>query len=83
MDKPVYTFRKNHNETVRASIRKHQGREFIDLRVWAEKETGHCEFVPTRKGICLDAYTFSEFKRGVMALEKELARLGLLETKET
>ncbi|MCH7921590.1 MAG: transcriptional coactivator p15/PC4 family protein [Nitrospinae bacterium] len=83
MDKPVYTFRKNHNETVRASIRKHQGREFIDLRVWAEKETGHCEFVPTKKGLMLSVYVLPELKKAVLALEREVSRLGLLETKET
>lgn len=75
----IYSFRKNHKEEVRLGLRKFEGRSFFDIRVFVEKETGHCEFLPTRKGICLDAYTFPEFKRAVMALEKELARLGLLE----
>ena len=83
MDKLVYTFRKSHTEEVRASIREYQGREFIDIRAFVEKEAGHSEFVPTRKGLTLNVYVFPEFKQAVMALEKELARLGLLEAEET
>ncbi len=75
----IYSFRKNPTEEVRVSLRKYEGRQFFDIRVFVEKETGHCGFLPTKKGIRLDAYIFPEFKRAVIALEKELARMGLLE----
>lgn len=79
MDQTVYVLRKGHDEEVRLSIRKYQGRQFFDIRVFVEKPSGHLEFTATQKGVCLDAYTFSEFKKGVMALEQELVRRGLLE----
>ena len=79
MDKPIYTFRKNHNEEVRASIRTFEGRSFINLQVWAEKDTGHLEFLRTSRGLTLSAYVLSELKAAVLALEKELIERGLLE----
>ncbi len=81
-DTITYSFRKNHDEEVRVSIREYQGRQYFDIRVFVEKETGHCEFLPTKKGIRLDAYTFPEFKRAVLALEDELRQRGLLEAEE-
>ena len=75
----IYSFRKNPTEEVRVSLRKYEGRYFFDLRVFEEKPSGFCEFLPTKKGVCLDAYIFPEFKRAVLALEKELIRRGLLE----
>ncbi len=79
MDKPIYIFRKNHNEEVRASIRKFEGREYLDLRVWTEKESGRAEFSPTKKGLTLSVYVLPELKKAVLALEREVSRLGLLE----
>ena len=75
----IYSFRKNALEEVRLRLRKFRGRQYFDIRVFVEKSSGHCEFTATQKGVCLDAYTFSEFKKGVMALEQELVRRGLLE----
>ena len=83
MDKTVFTFRKNDNEEVRASVRTFKGRSYISLQVWAEEESGHAEFSPTRKGLTLSCYVLPELKKAVLALEKELIRRGLLETKET
>lgn len=78
MDKPVYTFRKNDNEEVRASIRVFKGRPYFSLQVWAEKESGHAEFSPTKKGLTLSCYVLPELKKAVLALEEELIRQGLL-----
>lgn len=75
----IYSFRKNPTEEVRLRLRKFQGRLFFDIRVFVEKPSGHLEFTATQKGVCLDAYTFREFKKGVEALEKELIKRGLLE----
>ena len=83
MDKPVYIFRKNHNEEVRASIRKFKDRIYVDLRVWLERDNGHAEFSPTKKGLTLSVYVLPELKAAVQALEDELKQRGLLETKET
>ncbi len=82
MEKTVYIFRKNANEEVRASIRKFKNRIYVSLAVWAEKDTGHLEFLRTTKGLTLSAYVLPELKKAVMALEEELARLGLLEAEE-
>ena len=79
MDKPTYIFRKNATEEVRASIRTFEGRSYINLEVWAEKDTGHLEFLQTTKGISLSVYVLPELKRAVLALEKELIERGLLE----
>jgi len=79
MDKPIFTFRKNATEEVRASIRTFEGRSFINLQVWAEKDTGHLEFLRTPKGLSLSVYILPELKKAVLALEKEASRLGLLE----
>ena len=79
MDKTVYTFRKNATEEVRASIRKFKDHIYLDLRAWAEKESGHAEFKPTPKGLSLSVYVLPELKRAVLALEREVARMGLLE----
>ena len=72
MDKPIFVFRKSATEEVRASIRKFKDRTYIDLRVWVEKESGHAEFSPTKKGITLSVYVLPELKKAVLALEDEL-----------
>ena len=79
MDKAIYTFRKNHNEEVRASIRTFEGHSFINFQVWTEKDAGHLEFLRTAKGLSLSVYVLPELKRAVLALEREVSRLGLLE----
>ena len=79
MDKTVYTFRKNATEEIRASIRTFEGRSYINLQVWAEKDTGHLEFLRTTKGITLFVYVLPELRKAVLALEREVSRLGLLE----
>lgn len=79
MEKTVYVLRKGHDEEVRLRLRKFRGRQYFDIRVFVEKPSGHLEFTATQRGVCLDAYTFSEFKKGVLALEEELIERGLLE----
>ena len=82
MDKLVYAIRKDHDSEVRLRLRKFRGRQYFDIRVFVEKPSGHCEFTATQKGVCLDAFSFPEFKKGVEALERELVRLGLLEAEK-
>ena len=79
MDQLVYAIRKDHDSEVRLRLRKFRGRLFFDIRVFVEKPSGHLEFTATPKGVCLDAYTFREFKKGVLILEEELIKRGLLE----
>ncbi len=81
MDQTVFTFRKNATEEVRASIRKFKDRTYVDLRVWVERDNGHAEFSPTKKGLTMSVYVLPELKKAVLALEKEASRLGLLEPK--
>lgn len=80
MDKTVYTFRKNATEEVRASIRTFKDQTYIDLRAWVERDNGHAEFSPTKKGLTMSVYVLPELKKAVLALEKEASRLGLLES---
>ena len=64
------------------SLRKYEGRYFFDLRVFEEKPSGFCEFVPTKKGVCLDAYIFPELKRAVEKLEAAMIEAGLLDPED-
>ena len=82
MDKTVYTFRKNATEEVQASIRKFKDRTYVDLRVWVERDNGHAQFTPTKKGLTLSCYVLPELKKAIQALEDELARRGLLEAEK-
>ena len=79
MDKPIFTFRKNATEEVRASIRKFEGRAYVDLRVWVERDNGHAEFSPTKKGLTLSVFVLPQLKEAILALEEEVIRRGLLE----
>ena len=78
MDEVIYKFRKNSREEVRVSIRKFEGRDYLDIRAWVEKESGHGEFTPTRKGLTLSIYVLPELLKGMNALEEELVQRGLL-----
>lgn len=78
----IYSFRKNALEEVRLRFRKFRGRQYFDIRVFVEIPSGHAEFTATQRAICLDAYTFPEFKKGMLALEEELIRQGLLEAEK-
>ena len=82
MDKAVYTFRKNATEEIRASLRKFKDHTYIDLRAWVERDNGHAEFTPTKKGLTLSCYVFPELKKAILALEEELIRRGLLEAEK-
>ena len=74
MDKIVYTFRKNATEEIRASLRKFKDRAYVDLRVWVERDNGHAEFSPTKKGLTLSCYVLPELKKAVQALEDGLIK---------
>jgi hypothetical protein len=77
--KIIYKFRKNHDEEIRVSIRKYEDRDFIDIRAFVEKETGHAEFVATKKGLTLSIFVFPELKRAIEKLEAVLVGEGLLD----
>jgi hypothetical protein len=77
--KIIYKFRKNHDEEIRVSISKYGGRDLIDIRAFVEKEGGHAEFIPTRKGLTLNVYVFPELKRAIEKLEAVLVGEGLLD----
>lgn len=71
MAKVVYTWNKNANEEVRASITEFKGYDLIDLRVWIENKDG--EIIPTKTGLTLGVCQLLELKKAVEALEKALA----------
>ena len=79
MDQTIYKFRKNATEEVRIRLRKFEGRDYLDIRAWVEKESSHGEFTPTRKGLTLSIYVLPELLKGMNALGEELIQRGLLE----
>ena len=79
MDEIVYKLRKSATEEIRLRLRRYEGRDFVDIRVWFEKESGHAEFLPSKKGIMISVYVFPELMKGMKALEEELVQRGLLE----
>lgn len=63
---PVYAFRKNSREEVRASFSSFKGTDYVDLRVFAANAQG--ETVPTRKGLTVSRAMLPELGRAVAAL---------------
>ncbi len=50
----VGAFRKADGAEVRVSVQEYKGRRVVDVRVWYRPRQG-TEYVPTRKGITIDA----------------------------
>ena len=73
MSEPIYRFEKNSFEEVRISLTEFKGKELIDIRVYF-KPDGEEEMKPTKKGITISLDKFPELKKGLLALEKELAQ---------
>ena len=63
---PVYSFRKNTREEVRASFSTFKGADYVDLRVFTTSPEG--ELVPTRKGLTVSRAMLPELEKAVAAL---------------
>ena len=56
--------RKADGATIRIALDRYKGRFVLDVRLWYQPD-GSTEFVPTRKGITLDADRLPEFAEAV------------------
>ena len=54
MDEPSASIRKTDTAEVRVARNSWKGREVIDIRIWYRPD-GSTEFVPSRKGLAIDA----------------------------
>jgi len=63
---PVYAFRKNAREEVRASLSTYRGYRLADLRVFVEDEAGNS--IPTRKGLAVRVEDLPALRDAVDAL---------------
>lgn len=79
MDELIYKLRKSATEEVHLRLRRYEGRDYVDIRIWFEKESGHAEFLPSKKGVTVSIFVFSELMKGMKATEEELIKRGLLE----
>ena len=67
----VAEFAKNQRECVRAIVKKWNGRELFDLRVYYKSPSG--EWKPGTKGLCLQATALPQLKAAVLALEQAIS----------
>ncbi|MBI4056836.1 MAG: transcriptional coactivator p15/PC4 family protein [Elusimicrobia bacterium] len=65
-------FAKNSCEKVRVLLKNWQGKELLDLRVFAQNKDG--TWVPTAKGLCLQTCQLNDLKAAVKVLESALAQ---------
>lgn len=66
----VAAIRKADGAEVRVSVQGYKGRRVVDVRVWYQP-TGSAEYVPTRKGVTVDADKLRE----LLAAMTEAAKL--------
>lgn len=70
MDKIISKFRKNAYEEVQVSLREYQGRQLVDIRIYAGARGQ--DTVPTKKGISLPIELFAELRRAIDTTEELL-----------
>ncbi len=64
--KLIYSFPKSNGEEIQITMRKYQGKFYIDLRQWfRDREQENAELKPTTKGIIFPMERLPEFKEGV------------------
>ena len=61
----VYSFPKSNGEEIHITVRKYQGKFYIDLRLWFESHQGAGGLKPTKKGVIFPMERLPEFKEGV------------------
>lgn len=71
---PLYEFRKNAIEVVRATISTFHGHQLADIRVYFQAEDGTW---PTKKGLAIGLDLLPELRAAVEALERAASAKGL------
>lgn len=80
MDEVIAQFEKNATEVVRVSLTEFRGHKLIDIRVYYSDDEG--QYKPTKKGVSLSVGLYTDFKKGVLALEKALLDQNLITAEE-
>jgi len=77
MDRLVSKFRKNAFEEIQISVKEFQGRQLIDIRIFAGARGQ--ETKPTKKGVSIPIELYDEFGKAIDNLEEILEEEGLYE----
>ena len=77
MDRLISKFRKNAFEEIQISAREFQGRQLVDIRIFAGPRGQ--ETKPTKKGVSIPIELYGEFGKAVANLEEILEEEGLYE----
>ena len=67
--------RKADGASIRIALDRYKGRWVVDVRLWYQPE-GSVDFVPTRKGITLDADKLPEFAEAVAEALRRTQEMG-------
>lgn len=67
--------RKADGATIRIALDRYKGRCVLDVRLWYQPD-GLTEYVPTRKGITLDADRLPEFAQAVAEALRRTLEMG-------
>ncbi len=71
MDNVIHRFRNSHSEEIRISNLIRKDKNYVDIRFYAQPVPGR-EFMPTTKGLLVDANFLPEL---VMGFEKALEKI--------
>jgi hypothetical protein len=75
MDKLISKFRKNAIEEIQISAREFQGRQLVDIRIYAGPRGQ--QTVPTKKGVSIPIELYGEFRKTIRNLEDILEEEGI------
>jgi len=68
-------FRKNAIEEIQISAREFQGRQLVDIRIYAGPRGQ--QTVPTKKGVSIPIELYGEFRKAIRNLEDILEEEGI------
>ncbi|OGW78157.1 MAG: hypothetical protein A2Z83_05435 [Omnitrophica bacterium GWA2_52_8] len=63
----LHSFPRSEREEIRISAVEHEGKDYIDLRLWFIPDGGN-DYVPTKRGLYLPADTCEQLQRGISLL---------------
>jgi len=75
MDRLISKFRKNALEEIQISAREFQGRQLVDIRIYAGPRGQ--ETVPTKKGVSIPIELYGDFRKAIRSLEEILEDEGI------
>ena len=69
---------KNRRERLRICLDNYQGHDLIDLRVTTQLTEGTDQWMPTKKGVCVNVALLPELVEALQAAEAKARELGLI-----